>query len=59
MGGIAKLDHADGRTMTLNVEYNQLDPLLKAQTGVEFLGGRSRKLLILRRASLPLAPTKC
>lgn len=30
VGGIAKLRHTDGRTMTLNVEYNQLDPLLRA-----------------------------
>jgi len=31
VGGIAKLTRAaDGATMTLNVEYNQLDPLLKA-----------------------------
>ncbi|CAK9160369.1 unnamed protein product [Ilex paraguariensis] len=30
IGGIAKLIHADGRTMVINVEYNQLDPLLRA-----------------------------
>ncbi|PSS00115.1 UDP-sugar pyrophosphorylase [Actinidia chinensis var. chinensis] len=30
IGGIAKLNHADGRTMVINVEYNQLDPLLRA-----------------------------
>ncbi|CAK9138492.1 unnamed protein product [Ilex paraguariensis] len=30
IGGIAKLTHADGRTMVINVEYNQLDPLLRA-----------------------------
>mmetsp|Transcript_39347 Transcript_39347/g.47684 ORF Transcript_39347/g.47684 Transcript_39347/m.47684 type:complete len:755 (+) Transcript_39347:160-2424(+) len=30
IGGIAKLKHSDGRVMTLNVEYNQLDPLLRA-----------------------------
>ena len=30
VGGIAKLTHTDGREMTLNVEYNQLDPLLRA-----------------------------
>ncbi|KAB1203134.1 UDP-sugar pyrophosphorylase [Morella rubra] len=34
IGGIAKLTHADGRTMVINVEYNQLDPLLRA-TGHE------------------------
>ncbi|KAL3138028.1 hypothetical protein ABBQ38_005262 [Trebouxia sp. C0009 RCD-2024] len=30
IGGIARLRHADGRCMTINVEYNQLDPLLRA-----------------------------
>ena len=30
VGGVAKLTHNDGREMTLNVEYNQLGPLLKA-----------------------------
>ena len=30
IGGIAKLTHDDGRAMTINVEYNQLDPLLRA-----------------------------
>ncbi|KAL9245129.1 hypothetical protein vseg_018815 [Gypsophila vaccaria] len=30
IGGIAKLTHSDGRTMVINVEYNQLDPLLRA-----------------------------
>ncbi|CAM9480370.1 unnamed protein product, partial [Phaeothamnion confervicola] len=30
IGGITKLTHADGRTMTINVEYNQLHPLLMA-----------------------------
>ncbi|KAL7176325.1 hypothetical protein ACSBR2_029799 [Camellia fascicularis] len=30
IGGIAKLTHADGRRMVINVEYNQLDPLLRA-----------------------------
>jgi UDP-sugar pyrophosphorylase len=29
VGGICKLTHADGREVTVNVEYNQLDPLLK------------------------------
>jgi len=32
VGAITKLQHADGRTMTVNVEYNQLDPLLRATT---------------------------
>ncbi|XP_051123833.1 UDP-sugar pyrophosphorylase [Andrographis paniculata] len=30
IGGITKLSHKDGRTMVINVEYNQLDPLLRA-----------------------------
>ncbi|XP_039120269.1 UDP-sugar pyrophosphorylase [Dioscorea cayenensis subsp. rotundata] len=30
IGGITKLTHADGRTMVINVEYNQLDPSLRA-----------------------------
>ncbi|MED6119840.1 universal stress protein [Stylosanthes scabra] len=30
IGGIAKLTHTDGRSMVINVEYNQLDPLLRA-----------------------------
>nr|GEX38127.1 UDP-sugar pyrophosphorylase [Tanacetum cinerariifolium] len=29
-GGITKLTHTDGREMVINVEYNQLDPLLRA-----------------------------
>lgn len=29
-GGIVRLEKADGQGMTINVEYNQLDPLLKA-----------------------------
>ena len=34
-GGITKLEHTDGHTLTINVEYNQLDPLLRATTGYE------------------------
>ena len=30
IGAIAELTHVDGRKMTVNVEYNQLDPLLRA-----------------------------
>ncbi|CAN0327831.1 unnamed protein product, partial [Discosporangium mesarthrocarpum] len=30
VGGITKLRHCDGREMTVNVEYNQLDPLLRS-----------------------------
>ncbi|CAI5464578.1 unnamed protein product [Closterium sp. Yama58-4] len=30
IGGIARLTHSDGRSMVVNVEYNQLDPLLRA-----------------------------
>ncbi|XP_062115865.1 UDP-sugar pyrophosphorylase-like [Humulus lupulus] len=33
IGGITRLSHVnDGRTMVINVEYNQLDPLLRATT---------------------------
>ncbi|GMN45511.1 hypothetical protein TIFTF001_014701 [Ficus carica] len=30
IGGITRLTHVDGRSMVINVEYNQLDPLLRA-----------------------------
>ena len=35
IGAIASLTHSDGRKMTINVEYNQLDPLLRATTHPE------------------------
>lgn len=35
IGAIAKLTHTDGREMTVNVEYNQLDPLLRATISAE------------------------
>jgi UDP-sugar pyrophosphorylase len=35
IGGIARLDNAAGDSMTLNVEYNQLDPLLRATINAE------------------------
>jgi len=35
IGAITKLTHADGREMTLNVEYNQLEPLLKSTINPE------------------------
>lgn len=35
VGAITKLVHNDGRTMTVNVEYNQLDPLLRATINPE------------------------
>ena len=31
LGGICKLTNKDGNSITINVEYNQLDPLLKAK----------------------------
>ena len=37
IGAITKLTHKDGRSMTINVEYNQLDPLLRATAA--FAGG--------------------
>ncbi|KAK6131485.1 hypothetical protein DH2020_034771 [Rehmannia glutinosa] len=37
IGGITRLTHQDGRrTMVINVEYNQLDPLLRA-TGIQMV----------------------
>ncbi|CAA7409048.1 unnamed protein product [Spirodela intermedia] len=35
IGGITKLTHTDGRAMVINVEYNQLDPLLRASGYVD------------------------
>lgn len=35
IGGIAQLTHSDGRRMVINVEYNQLDPLLRATGHVD------------------------
>jgi UDP-sugar pyrophosphorylase len=35
MGAITELTHTDGRKMTVNVEYNQLDPLLRATINKE------------------------
>jgi len=35
VGAITKLNHTDGRSMTINVEYNQLDPLLRATINKE------------------------
>eukprot|EP00981_Chlorochromonas_danica_P008240 scaffold2066_cov229-Ochromonas_danica.AAC.24 len=35
MGALAKLTHSDGRHVTVNVEYNQLDPLLRATVSPE------------------------
>lgn len=35
IGGIAQLTHEDGRRMVINVEYNQLDPLLRATGHVD------------------------
>mmetsp|Transcript_23078 Transcript_23078/g.46707 ORF Transcript_23078/g.46707 Transcript_23078/m.46707 type:complete len:582 (-) Transcript_23078:386-2131(-) len=37
VGAICKLDHEDGRSVTVNVEYNQLEPMLKASDN--FKGG--------------------
>eukprot|EP01041_Mallomonas_annulata_P000755 gene755-1440_t len=35
VGAIARLVHEDGRVMTINVEYNQLDPLLRSTISPE------------------------
>ncbi|KAH0488565.1 MAG: hypothetical protein KVP17_000998 [Porospora cf. gigantea B] len=56
VGAICKLEKSDGQTMTLNVEYNQLDPLLKSTgllgdvpvdpTGVSKFPGNTNVLLL-------------
>ncbi|XP_059630624.1 UDP-sugar pyrophosphorylase-like isoform X2 [Cornus florida] len=56
IGGIARLTHSDGRTMVINVEYNQLDPLLRAtgyadgdvnsETGFSHFPGNINQLII-------------
>lgn len=33
MGGICRLEKADGASLTCNVEYNQLEDVLRASTG--------------------------
>ena len=35
IGAIALLEHRDGSSLTINVEYNQLDPLLRATINKE------------------------
>ena len=35
IGAITRLTYPDGRAVTINVEYNQLDPLLRATTSPE------------------------
>ncbi len=35
IGAIAKLTHTDGHSLTINVEYNQLDPLLRGTINKE------------------------
>lgn len=35
IGAIAKLSRPDGTSLTINVEYNQLDPLLRATINQE------------------------
>jgi len=35
IGAITCLTHTDGRKMTINVEYNQLEPLLRATSHPE------------------------
>lgn len=32
VGGICRLEHQNGKVLTVNVEYNQLDPLLRSTT---------------------------
>jgi UDP-sugar pyrophosphorylase len=56
VGAITKLVHEDGREMTINVEYNQLDPLLRStiskdgdvndpKTGLSLFPGNINQLL--------------
>eukprot|EP00252_Welwitschia_mirabilis_P014024 TRINITY_DN31047_c0_g1_i1.p1 TRINITY_DN31047_c0_g1~~TRINITY_DN31047_c0_g1_i1.p1 ORF type:complete len:631 (+),score=128.57 TRINITY_DN31047_c0_g1_i1:247-2139(+) len=57
IGGIAQLSHNDGRKMVINVEYNQLDPLLRAtghpdgdvndKTGYSPFPGNINQLIIM------------
>jgi hypothetical protein len=35
IGAIASLQHKDGGALTINVEYNQLDPLLRSTVSKE------------------------
>jgi UDP-sugar pyrophosphorylase len=35
IGAIASLKHKDGGALTINVEYNQLDPLLRSTVSKE------------------------
>lgn len=68
-GGIAKLHRAsDGFEMTINVEYNQLDPLLKAttcadgdvndETGFSPFPGNINELVLKARICIYM-PTHC
>ncbi|WVZ20644.1 hypothetical protein V8G54_007966 [Vigna mungo] len=63
IGGITRLTHSDGRSMVINVEYNQLDPLLRAsgypegdvncETGFSpFPGNINQMIIILIRIAL-------
>ncbi|KMZ56900.1 hypothetical protein ZOSMA_8G00440 [Zostera marina] len=56
MGGLTRLTHSDGRKLVINVEYNQLDPLLRAsgyperdvncQTGFSPFPGNINQLIV-------------
>lgn len=45
VGAIALLKHTDGSSLTINVEYNQLDPLLRSTINPQARAGR-RFLLV-------------
>ncbi|KAI3831143.1 hypothetical protein MKW92_036539 [Papaver armeniacum] len=58
IGGITKLTHADGRTMVINVEYNQLDPLHRATGYSPFPGNINQLILNLGHYIEELTRTK-
>eukprot|EP00927_Polykrikos_kofoidii_P077317 TRINITY_DN7426_c0_g1_i2.p1 TRINITY_DN7426_c0_g1~~TRINITY_DN7426_c0_g1_i2.p1 ORF type:complete len:1955 (+),score=443.63 TRINITY_DN7426_c0_g1_i2:345-5867(+) len=63
MGAIAKLTHKNGKSLTINVEYNQLDPLLRStpksngdvadQTGFSPYPGNTNMLIFSLDSYLP------
>ena len=50
VGGICRLNRPDGSQYTINVEYNQLDPLLRSTT--QYATGMHPHTYLLKRASL-------
>ena len=69
IGAIARLQHKDGGELTINVEYNQLDPLLRSTVRG---GSRARPWAgeregcqvgtgeqLVKRWPVPLIPLSC